>query len=75
MDTFPGGRSAVLRRIGADAVFGALLLSSESAGGNLVLALPQKLKDDGLPMPGGIVSNSPVVQFLHYAYSYYENAF
>ena len=52
-----------------------IILMGESAGGNLVLALPQKLKDDGLPMPGGIVSNSPVVQFLHYAYSYYENAF
>ena len=51
-----------------------IILMGESAGGNLVLALPQKLKDDGLPLPGGIVASSPVVQFLHYPYSYYENA-
>ena len=44
----------------------------ESAGANLVLVLPQKLKEDGIEMPGGLVANSPVVQFLHYAYSYYE---
>ena len=52
-----------------------IILMGESAGGNLVLALPQKLRDDGLPFPGGIISCSPVVQFLHYAYSYYENSF
>ena len=51
-----------------------ILLMGESAGGNLVLALPQKLKDDSLPLPAGIVASSPVVQFLHYAYSYYECA-
>ena len=49
-----------------------IVFMGESAGGNLVLALPQKLKDDNLPLPGGIVSCSPVVQFLHYPYSYYE---
>ena len=49
-----------------------IILMGESAGGNLVLALPQKLKDDSLPMPGGIIASSPVTQFLHYAYSYYE---
>ena len=49
-----------------------IVLMGESAGANLVLALPQKLRDDGLPFPAGIVSSSPVVQFLHYAYSYYE---
>lgn len=51
-----------------------IILMGESAGGNLVLGLPHKLKDDGLPMPRGIISDSPVVQFLHYPYSYYENA-
>ncbi len=51
-----------------------IILMGESAGGNLVLGLPHKLKDDGLPLPAGIISDSPVVQFLHYPYSYYENA-
>ncbi len=51
-----------------------IILMGESAGGNLVLALPHKLRDDGLPFPGGIISDSPVVQFLHYPYSYYENS-
>ena len=51
-----------------------IILIGESAGGNLVFSLSHKLKDDGLPLPGGIVSCSPVVQFLHYAYSYYECA-
>ncbi len=51
-----------------------IILMGESAGGNLVLALPHKLRDDGLPFPGGIIASSPVVQFLHYAYSYYENS-
>lgn len=49
-----------------------IILMGESAGGNLVFSLALKLKDDGLPLPGGIISCSPVVQFLHYAYSYYE---
>ena len=49
-----------------------IILMGESAGGNLVFALSHKLRDDGLPLPGGIVSCSPPVQFLHYAYSYYE---
>lgn len=51
-----------------------IILTGESAGGNLVLGLPHKLKDDGLPLPAGIVADSPVVQFVRYAYSYYENA-
>ena len=49
-----------------------IILMGESAGGNLVFALTHRLKDLGLPLPGGIISCSPVVQFLHYAYSYYE---
>ena len=52
-----------------------IILMGESAGGNLSLALPHKLRDDGLPFPAGIVASSPVVQFLHYPYSYYENSF
>ncbi|MBR0473405.1 MAG: alpha/beta hydrolase [Erysipelotrichaceae bacterium] len=51
-----------------------IILMGESAGGNLVLGLPHILKDDGLPLPKGIISDSPVVQFVHYPYSYYENA-
>lgn len=53
---------------------GNIILIGESAGGNLVFALSHKLKADSLPLPGGIISCSPVVQFLHYAYSYYECA-
>lgn len=49
-----------------------IVLMGDSAGGNLVLALTHKLRDDGLPLSGGIVACSPVTQFLHYAYSYYE---
>ena len=49
-----------------------IILMGESAGGNLVLALPQRLKEKKLPLPAGIVSCSPVVQFEHYPYSYYE---
>ena len=51
-----------------------IILMGDSAGGNLVFALTHKLIDDGLPVSGGIVSCSPVTQFLHYAYSYYECA-
>ena len=51
-----------------------IILMGESAGGNLVLGLPHKLKDDSLPLPKGIISDSPVVQFVHYPYSYYENS-
>ncbi len=51
-----------------------IILMGESAGGNLVLALPHKLRDDSLPFPAGIIASSPVVQFLHYPYSYYECA-
>ena len=51
-----------------------IILMGESAGGNLVFALSHKLKADDLPLPGGIISCSPVLQFLHYAYSYYECA-
>ena len=49
-----------------------IVLMGDSAGGNLVLALTHKLIDDGLPVSGGIVSCSPVTQFVRYAYSYYE---
>ena len=49
-----------------------IILMGESAGANLVLALPQKLKEDGLPYPAGIVSSSPVVQLVRYPYSFYE---
>ena len=49
-----------------------IILIGESAGGNLVLSLPQRLKERQLPLPAGIVSCSPVVQFEHYPYSYYE---
>lgn len=51
-----------------------IVLIGDSAGGNLVFALTHKLIDDGLPVSGGIVSCSPVTQFLHYPYSYYECA-
>ena len=44
----------------------------DSAGGHLVFALSHLLKDEGLPLPGGIVALSPVMQFERYAYSYYE---
>ena len=53
---------------------GNILLMGESAGGNLVFSLSHKLKAEGLPIPGGIIACSPVLQFLHYAYSYYECA-
>lgn len=43
-----------------------------SAGGHLVFSLSHKLKDDGIPLPGGLISVSPVMQFERYAYSYYE---
>lgn len=49
-----------------------IILIGDSAGGNLVFSLCHKLRADGLPLPGGIISCSPVLQFLHYAYSYYE---
>ena len=53
---------------------GDIILMGESAGGNLVFALAHRLKAEGLPLPGGIIACSPVLQFLHYAYSYYECA-
>ncbi len=36
-----------------------ILLIGESAGGGLVLALPLYLKDNGLPLPKGVVAISP----------------
>ena len=51
-----------------------IILMGESAGGNMVFALSHRLRANGLPFPGGIISCSPVLQFLHYPYSYYECA-
>ena len=44
----------------------------DSAGGHLVFSLPHRLKDDDVPLPGGLIAISPVMQFRRYAYSYYE---
>lgn len=49
-------------------------LMGESAGATLALTLTLRLKELGLPLPGGIVSCSPLSQFEYYPYSYYENA-
>lgn len=53
---------------------GNIILLGESAGGNLVMSLGLLLRDKGLPLPGGICSCSPVLQFSEYFPSFHENA-
>lgn len=47
-----------------------ILLAGESAGGTLVIALSLLLRDQGLPLPGAVYSNSPLTQMLGYTQSY-----
>lgn len=51
-----------------------IVFFGESAGGNLVLALALMAKDQGLPLPAGIVAASPTVQYSKELPSYKSNA-
>ncbi len=53
---------------------GQITLCGESAGGGLCYALCLKLKELGLPQPGGIIAISPWVDLTASGESYEENA-
>lgn len=53
---------------------GGILLCGESAGGGLCFALCLKLRDLGLPLPGGVAAISPWVDLTLSGPSYTENA-
>ncbi len=50
-----------------------ILLAGDSAGGNLVLCLTQKLKEEKRPLPKGILLFSPWTDMTGTAHSYDEN--
>lgn len=51
-----------------------IILSGDSAGGNLVLAMTLYLKDHGVALPGGIITMSPVTDMHFNSESCYEKA-
>lgn len=51
-----------------------IVFFGESAGGNLVLALALIAKDQGLPLPAGIITASPTVQYSEELSIYKINA-
>lgn len=51
-----------------------IILSGDSAGGNLVLAMTLYLKDHGVVFPGGIITMSPVTDMHFNSESCYEKA-
>lgn len=50
-----------------------IILIGESAGGNLVLSLAVKIKQEKLPMPAKIIAISPAVQYTSELSSYEKN--
>mgnify|MGYP002764889396 FL=1 len=50
-----------------------IVFMGESAGGNLVLSTALMARDEGLPLPAGIVTASPTVQYSKELDSYREN--
>lgn len=50
-----------------------IVLLGESAGATLILSLLPKLRQEGLPMPGCAVANSPVAQIRRYTRSWFVN--
>lgn len=50
-----------------------IVLCGESAGGGLIYALALKLKENGIPMPGGIIAISPWSDLTLSGASYEEN--
>lgn len=51
-----------------------IILSGDSAGGNLVLAVTLYLRDHEMPMPGGIITMSPLTDIHFNSESCYEKA-
>ncbi len=51
-----------------------ILISGDSAGGGLALVTLQQLRDEGLPLPAGGVSISPLADFTHTVESRVINA-
>lgn len=52
-----------------------LLVSGDSAGGNLAAALMHKARDAGLPRPGALLLNTPVTDFLNESDSLQTNQY
>ena len=57
-EAFPQAR-AVLAELSADAGPGSLIVSGDSAGGGLALALLLSLRDEGQDLPAGAILLSP----------------
>ena len=51
-----------------------IVLAGESAGGGLIYAMCLEMKNEGLPLPGGIVGMSPWTDLTSSGASYRENA-
>jgi len=51
----------------------SIVLSGDSAGGGLVCVLVQWIRDQGLPVPAGVVSICPVADYTHSGRSRQEN--
>ncbi|MBO4909885.1 MAG: alpha/beta hydrolase [Lachnospiraceae bacterium] len=52
---------------------GNIVVAGDSAGGGLAMALCMYLRDNGLPMPGGIIAMSPWTDLTASGASYEEN--
>ncbi len=54
---------------------GDILVAGDSAGGNMVLSVTQRLRREGSPLPGGLILFSPWADLACQAKSYRANAF
>ncbi|MFX1550413.1 MAG: alpha/beta hydrolase [Promethearchaeota archaeon] len=51
-----------------------IVIAGDSAGGNLTLTTLIKLRDEGVPLPTGVVALSPATDFTGDSKTFYENA-
>ncbi len=51
-----------------------IVIAGDSAGGNLTLTTLIKLRDEGIPLPAGVVALSPATDFTDSSKTFYENA-
>ena len=60
---------ALLKAVGADQI----IVHGSSAGGNLAAALVLRARDEGLPMPAGVVLNTPEIDLTESGDSFHTN--
>lgn len=53
---------------------GQVIVSGDSAGGGLAIALLMRIRSEGLPMPAGVMVFSPYVDLAHTSYTIRTNA-